>query len=153
MPEWEYSITGLDPHKTAKASGRDLRISPKHAREICTAIKGMKLDDAMDFLKKVIEKEVAIPFRRYKKKVPHCRVVQKYYSARYPVKAAKAILRVLENADANAAQKDLDPEKLEIIHASALKGRKIKRYVPRAFGRSSPWFEQLTHIEIVVMEK
>ncbi len=40
MPSWRYSVTGLDPDKTAIASGRDLRIKPKAAREICNYIKG-----------------------------------------------------------------------------------------------------------------
>jgi hypothetical protein len=41
MPSWKYSIQGLDPDRTAIASGRDLRISPKAAREICHHIRGM----------------------------------------------------------------------------------------------------------------
>ncbi len=44
MPSWKYSIQGLDPDRTAIASGRDLRISPKAAREICHRIKGDEVD-------------------------------------------------------------------------------------------------------------
>ncbi|MEM2574075.1 MAG: hypothetical protein QXF77_06650 [Candidatus Jordarchaeales archaeon] len=46
MPKFGYSIYGLDPALTAKASGRDLRISPKAAREVCNTIKGMMLYEA-----------------------------------------------------------------------------------------------------------
>jgi large subunit ribosomal protein L22 len=153
MPRWGYSVTGLDPSKTAYASGRDLRISPKAAREICRFIRGMKLSEAMDFLQRVINKQTAVPYRRYKKKVPHRREIQKWPTGRYPVKAARSILRVLENADVNAMEKNLDLERLRILHASALKGVKLRRYIPRAFGRASPRFEQLCHVEIVVGEK
>jgi len=44
MPSWKYSVQGLDPDKTAIASGRDIRIKPKVAREICHQLKGMKLE-------------------------------------------------------------------------------------------------------------
>ena len=57
MPKWGYSITELDPDKTVKASGRGLRISPKHAREICKTIKGMKLYQAKGYLSQVIQKK------------------------------------------------------------------------------------------------
>ena len=48
MPKWGYSIIKemLDPEKTAKASGRELKVSHKAAREVCKAIKGMMLNDA-----------------------------------------------------------------------------------------------------------
>ena len=53
MPSWKYSVQDLDPDRTAIASGRDLRIKPKVAREICNSIKGMKLEDAKIFLEDV----------------------------------------------------------------------------------------------------
>ncbi len=148
MPEWGYSITDLDPTTTAKASGRELRISPKAAREICATIKGMMLEEAKEFLRQVIAKKKAVPYRRYKKKLPHRRGLRG--AGRYPVKAAKKILEVLESAEANADYKGLDLERLKIIHSAAYPGAKIKRYMPRAFGRVSPRFETLCHVEIVL---
>lgn len=153
VPKWGYSITDLDPETTVKASGRELRVSPKAAREVCVAIKGMKLDEAKDFLQQVIEKKKAVPFRRYKKKTPHRHGLQKFATGRYPVKASQKILQVLENAEANAMYKGLDTERLKIVHAAAYPGVKLKRYIPRAFGRSSPRFETLCHIEIVLEQK
>jgi len=152
MPKWGYSITELDPEKTVKASGRELKVSPKHAREVCKTIKGMKLDQAKEYLRQVMEKKKPVPFRRYKKKVGHRHGMQKAYAGRYPVKAAQKILRVLEGAEMNAEYKGLDIERLRIIHASAYPGMKIKRYIQRAFGRSSPRFETLCHIELVLEE-
>ena len=152
MPKWGYSITELDPEKTVKASGRELKVSPKHAREVCKTIKGMKLDQAKEFLQQVMEKKTPVPFRRYKKKVGHRHGMQKAYAGRYPVKAAQKILRVLEGAEINAEFKGLDVERLRIIHASAYPGMKIKRYIERSSGRASPRFETLCHVELVLEE-
>jgi len=152
MPKWGYSITEIDPDKTVKASGRELRVSPKHAREVCKAIKGMKLDQAKEYLRQVIAKKKPVPFRRYKKKMGHRHGMEKAFAGRYPVKAAQKILKVLEGAEANAEYKGLDLERLRIIHASAYPGMKIRRYIERAFGRASPHVETLCHIELVLEE-
>jgi len=152
MPKWGYSITDIDIEKTAKASGRELRVSHKHAREVCKTIKGMKLNQAKDYLKQVILKKKPVPFRRYNKKVGHRRGLENACAGRYPVKAATEILNVLEGAEANAEYKGLDLERLKITHASAYPGMKIKRYISRAFGRSSPRFNTLVHVELVLEE-
>jgi len=152
VPEWGYSIIGLDPDKSAVASGRDLRISPKAAREVCRTIKGMKLDKARSLLLDVIEKRTPIPYKRHKKTVAHKRSLQGWYAGRFPEKTAKAVLQVLDSVESNAEYKGLSIDDLKIIHAAAQRARKIRKYIPRAFGRSSPFFDKLTHIEIVVEE-
>ena len=152
MPKWGYSITDMDVEKTVKASGRELRISHKHAREVCKTIKGMNLDQAKDYLQQVIQKKKPVPFRRFNKHVPHRHGLEKAFSGRYPVNAAQQILKVLEGAEANAEYKGLDMERLRIIHASTSQGMKIKRFIPRAFGRSSPRFRTLSHVELVLEE-
>jgi len=150
VPKWGYSITDVDAERTAKVAGRELRISPKHASEICRAIKGMKLEKAKTFLEQVITKKTPVPFHRHKKKVAHRHGMQKFYAGRYPVKAADKILKLLQGAEANAEFKGLDVESLRIIHASAYSGLKIQNYVERAHGRSSPKYEYLTHVELVL---
>jgi large subunit ribosomal protein L22 len=152
MPKWGYSITEINPEKTAKASGRELRVSPKHAREVCRTLKGMKLDQAKSYLQQVMLKKKPVPFRRFNKKVGHRHGLEKAFAGRYPVKAAQEILRVLEGAEANAENKGLDMERLRIIHASAYPGMKIKRFIPRAFGRSSPRNMTLSHVELILEE-
>jgi large subunit ribosomal protein L22 len=153
MPEWGYSITDLDPEKTVKSAGRELRVSHKAAREVCKAIKGMTLDQAKEYLNKVALKKQPVPFRRYKKKLGHRHGTEKgTFAARYPVKTAKKVLQVLEGAEANAEFKGLDPERLRIIHAAAHAGMKLDRFTPRAFGRSSPKIQTLTHVELVLEE-
>ena len=153
MPKWGYSVQNLDLYSTVKASGREVSVSHKAAREICKTIKGMRLEMAKEFLNQVIMKRRSVPFRRFKKKVPHREDIQSFYAGRYPVKAAKEILKVIEGAEANAEYMGLDTEKLYIIHASAYPGRKRKKYIPRAFGRSTPYFDILCHIEIALGPK
>ncbi len=153
MPKFKYSVYGLDPALTAKASGRDLRISPKAAREICSTIKGMMLYEAKELLEAVIALKKPIPFRRHKGKQAHKRDLRGWPAGRYPVKAAKAIMKILDNVETNAEQKGLDVDSLKIIHAAAHRGPVMKRYMPRAFGRATPKFRQLTHVEIVVKEE
>lgn len=155
MPKWRYSIIEeeLDPEKTAKASGREIRVSHKASREVCRTIKGMMLANAKAYLRAVIEKKKAVPFRRYKKKLGHHKNIEKTFAGKYPVKATRQILRVIEAAEANAENKGLDVDRLRILHAAAYPGIKLKRYTPRAQGRSSPKYETTTHIEIVLDEK
>jgi large subunit ribosomal protein L22 len=155
MPKWGYSIIEeeLDPEKTARASGREIRVSHKAAREVCRTIKGMMLDNSKTYLRDVTEKRRPVPFRRYKKKLGHRHGVEKAFAGRYPVKTAQQVLRVVEGAEANAENKGLDVDRLRIFHAAAYPGMKIKRYTPRAHGRSSPRYETTTHIEIVLEEK
>ena len=152
MPKWGYSITDVDPDKTVKASGRELRVSPKHAREVCKTIKGMKLDQAKEYLQQVILKKKPVPFRRHNKKVGHRHGLENAFAGRYPVKVAQQILKVLESAEATAEFKGLDMERLQIIHASAYPGMKIDRFIQRAMGRSSPRFATLSHVELVLEE-
>ncbi|MEM3783615.1 MAG: 50S ribosomal protein L22 [Candidatus Bathyarchaeia archaeon] len=155
MPKWGYSIPeeALDPEKTVKASGREVRVSHKSAREVCKTIKGMTLIQAKRFLRDVIAKKKAVPFTRFKKKAGHRHGLEKAYAGRYPVKVAKQVLKILEGAEANAENKGLDTERLKIIHASAYPGMKIRRYMPRAHGRATPKFETLCHIELALEEQ
>ncbi len=152
LPEFKYSFVGYDPLTQVRASGREVDISSKAAREICVMIKGMNIAKAKKLLEDVTVKRQAVPFRRYKKEVPHKSSQFKFHSGGYPVKAAEEILKVLKNLEANADFKGLNTEKMTIIHAAAMRGMKVKRYVPRAFGRSSPSFNTLVHIEIVGKE-
>jgi len=153
MPTWKYSITGLDPDRTAIASGRDLAISPKDAREICAYLKGRRLTEAKEILEEVMKLKLPIPFKRHNKEVPHRRGVSGFYAGRYPVKAAKEILRLLDQVEANAEFKGLPVDRLKVIHINAQRGRVIRKYIPRAFGRATPYFNMLTHVEVAVREE
>src|SRR5271157_4340671 len=145
-------MEGYDPAIHVRASGRELNISPKAAREICNTLKGMTLTKAIELTETVEAMKAPIAFRRHKKKVGHRSELVGFPTGSYPVKAARAYLQVLQNLQGNAEFKGLDPERIEIIHAAGYAGRTIKDYVPRAMGRSSPNFHQLVHIELVGKE-
>jgi large subunit ribosomal protein L22 len=151
LPTWRYSVRALDPERTVKCAGRELRISPKAATEICNAIRGMKLPKAKKLLEEVEEKKTSIPYRHYKKEVPHRRH-QGFHAGRYPVKAANSIRRLLDELEANAEYRGLDPEKVKIMHAASHRGMKTRKYIPRAYGRASSYFNTLTHVELVGYE-
>ncbi len=153
MPEYGYSIIGLDPDKTARASGREVRISPKAAREICNELRGLRLEAAKTYLAEVMALRQAVPYRRHDKKMGHRRGLRKADTGRYPVKASKEILRVLGNAENNADYKGLDLDRLRITHISAYPGRVLRRFIERARGRSTKYNEQLVHIEVVLTEE
>jgi len=153
LPKYKISVFGLDADRTAIATGRNMRISPKHAREISRKLKGMYLESAQEYLEKVIALERSVPFRRYRRKIPHRKDLRKWPAGRYPQKAAKEILRVLENAEQNSSFKGLEVSRLRITHMAAQRGRKIRGFTPRAHGRSSPSYQTLTHVEVVVTEE
>jgi large subunit ribosomal protein L22 len=152
MPTYGYSIIGIDPDRTALASGRNLRCSPKQSREVCTAIRGMMLDRAIELLENVIQEKTWIPYRRHKKKRGHHSGMKKWAAGGHPVRASENILKILRNAESNADSKGLDIDRLRVIHAAASRGRTYKKYIERAFGRSSPYFENTTHVEIILEE-
>ncbi len=156
MPSFGYSVWGLDKDRTAIGSGRDMRISHKAAREICNTINGMKLTRAKEYLEQVALLKVPVPYKRHNGKVAHRHGLGglfKWHSGRFPEKAARSILQVLQNVESNAEYKGLDTERCRIIHAAAQKARIIKRYIERAHGRSTPYYNILTHVELVLMEE
>ncbi|NJE61639.1 50S ribosomal protein L22 [Thermococcus sp. 21S7] len=148
---FSYSFQNFDPDRMARASGRDLRISPKHSVELLREIRGMMLNDALRYLDDVIALKRPVPMRRFNDSQGH-KPGRGFGPGRYPVKVAKAVKKVLLNAKNNAEQKGLDPDRLKIIHAAAQRGPVLRGYIPRAFGRATPFNEQTTHIEIVVEE-
>jgi large subunit ribosomal protein L22 len=155
VPKWGYSIVEeeLDPEKTVKASGREMRVSHKSAREVCRTIKGMMLTQAKQYLRDVMVKKKPVPFRRFRKKSGHRHGLEKAFAGRYPVKAAAQILKVLESAEANAENKGLDTERMRVIHAAANQGMKVKRFMPRAQGRTTPHFDTMVHVEVALEER
>jgi large subunit ribosomal protein L22 len=152
MPSWKYSVQGLDPDKTAIASGRDIRIKPKVAREICHQLKGMKLEEAKTYLEGVVDMKIAVPYYRYRSRIPHRKQLQGHDAGRFPQKAAGEILKIIESVEANAEFKGLYTDKLRIVHVAAHRARAIRKFIPRAFGRASPYYKHLTHIEVAVEE-
>ena len=137
----------------ARAKANELNMSPKHSIEIATFIRHQRVNDAIAYLNEVVKLKKAIPFRRFTRNVAHKRGLPGNWDAgRYPVKASKAYIRVLESVKKNAEYLGLDIENLEIIHVSANRGRAQKAFFPRAMGRATPKVRESVNVEVVVRE-
>ncbi|MET1100892.1 MAG: 50S ribosomal protein L22 [Pyrodictiaceae archaeon] len=155
MPVWHYSVR-VDEEKTAKAMMWDVPISYKKVVELARLLKGKRVDEARRLLEAVRDLKEPVPVRRYSGKQAHHRGLAgkyKWPAGRYPVKAAKYLLKLLDNVVNNAEGKGLDTDRLRIIHIAVHKGRILKRWMPRAFGRSTPKFRHYSNIEIIVAEE
>ena len=69
-----------------------------------------------------------------------------------PKRAASEFLKILDNLESNAEYKGMDLDRLRIVSVAVHKGTKLKRFQPRAMGRSSPKFDILVHVEIIAQE-
>lgn len=139
----------IDPETSARAIGRELPISPKHSVIICRHIKGWRLDKAKEFLEGVIAKKAAVPDLRYGN-AGHRR--GKVGPGRYPEKAARLILKVLEGAEANAEYKGLVTDDMFIAHSAAHRGRAWEGRFNRARGRTTPKIRETVNVEIILKE-
>lgn len=142
MGKYNYSIENVQD--VARGVGRDLSVSMKHSLEICSFIKGKNLTRAKNFLQNVVDKKEAVPFKKFNDNVGHKPGVG---SARYPVKAAGEILKVLRTVESNAKEKGMDTDTLFVKHASANKASRPMRY-----GRHSRREAKRTHVEIALKE-
>ena len=147
MPHWEYSLKEVDEARAVKASLREIDVSPKWSREVCRAIVGLTIPEARRLMEDVIAMKRMIPYRRYKKKRAHH--AQTKGPGGYPVKVARHMLKLLDSLEANAEFKGFDPDEVVIVHAAAHKARRLRKFMPRAFGRATPYDKQLVHIEVI----
>lgn len=142
MAKANYSTT--IQQDMARAYGRDLSISTKASINICTTLRGMVAQKAIDHLDAVVAKKQAIAFTRFTDGVGHRKGAMA--SGRFPVKAAKDIQAVIKSAVANAANKGLS-EELKIDHICAHKAA-----TPFHQGRQRRRAMKRTHIEVAVKE-
>ena len=141
-----YSYQG-DEKKAAKGLGRHVNVSYKQSSQVCRAIRGMKVERALNYLDNVQEQKEFVEYKRHNKKIPHRKGGT---PGRFPKKASKEIKAVIVNARANAEFKGMDTTKLKVEHAAAYKSMVIGRVKP--VGRARPSNIELTDIEVVVKE-
>ena len=124
-----------------KRCGRDLNISFKEAVELCRYLKGRKLEEAKEILEEIIELKRAIPFRTFKKKVPHHKYDNTSGPSRYPKKVAKAMLKILESLEANAEFKGLELSRIKLVHLALRKDIRLKNT-----------FQELSEDQVLTLE-
>jgi large subunit ribosomal protein L22 len=155
LGNWVYPEIDIDETRIAKAVARDVPVSIKDMYNVARFVKGMKLKEAMERLERVLKHKEAIPFYRYSAGTSHKANISpssKVKQGRYADKAVKSLLKLLKNVEANAEAKNLDLDKVKIIHIASHKGLTLKRMMPRAFGRSTRKYRRTTNIEVVVAE-
>ncbi|MFB6180863.1 MAG: 50S ribosomal protein L22 [Candidatus Nanohalobium sp.] len=130
----------------AKAFGKNMPISWKDATEIGRFIDGDRVEKAVGKLEKVIEKDLAVPYTKFDSDVGHRKGSGD--SGRYPVKAAEHVLKVLEEAEANAEHEGLNPGALEVENIIINQGQE---YVTPSRFRGEK--TKAAHVKIVLEEQ
>ena len=138
-----YSYKDYNKDVMSRAVLLSSDVSTKHCIEICSRIRGKKPGQARRILQDAIAMKVAIPFTKFNHNVGHRRGIG---SGRYPVKACKEVLRLLEVCEANAQFKGIGTD-LRIVHCSANLASR-----PWHYGRARRRKMKRTHIEMVLEE-
>jgi large subunit ribosomal protein L22 len=144
----KYS-TKIDSDKTASAYGYELHCSRKDSMNLARMIRGKKTEDAKKLLQEIIDIQKPVPAVFHNKKRAHQKGIG---PGSFPQKAARYMLKTLENAENNAEYKGFDVENMKVIHVSTYHGRVIKGIMPRAHGRATDKNTRTTNIEIVLEE-
>ncbi|WP_254535498.1 50S ribosomal protein L22 [Halomarina litorea] len=146
-----YSVDA-DPDTTAKAMLRERHMSHKHSKEIARAIKGMTTADAVEYLEAVLDGERSVPFKSHNSGVGHRSDIDGWDAGRYPEKATKAFLDLIENVVSNADHQGFDGDSMEIMHVAAHKVGESPGRKPRAFGRATAWNTPQVDVEMILQE-
>jgi large subunit ribosomal protein L22 len=146
-----YSVDA-DPETTAKGMLRDRPISLQHRQALSREIKGRTVADAEEYLQDVIDEKQSVPFRQHNSGVGHRSDIDGWDAGRYPEKASKAFLELLENVSSNADEQGFEAEEMTIKHVAAHKVGERQGRKPRAFGSADPWNTPVCDVELIVEE-
>jgi large subunit ribosomal protein L22 len=145
----------IDPKRSARSQRVNLPISSRYGIEFSNYFMGKKLDKAIIIASNIMEMKDHLPLVRFRKKVAHRKGEAKRGTpaGRFPVKAATEVKKLLEEVKANAENKNLDAEKLRIIHMFATKGVQRSKMQPlgRISGKNRK--SKSTNIEVIVLEE
>lgn len=139
-----YSYQGEKSEKSVRVFGSNLPISFKNSYEVAAAIRGKDVNKAIAHLKDAVATKRPIPFNRFVGDVGHKR--GKMAAGRYPRNASLQVVNLLNTLKKNAEDKNLNAEKLKIIHSVAQKGSNVRRS-----GRVRG-LRKITHFEIIAEE-
>lgn len=135
----------LPKEHTATVKGFNLDISTKFAVEISGSLRYKSLKRAKQILLDVISQKRPISFKRYNRDLGHKPGLS---SARFPIKASKVMLKMLQELEANSEFKGLDTNNLFISKIVANTGSSVWHY-----GRKRRRRAKKTNLEIFAMEK
>jgi len=123
----------------AFVNGNSLPISTKQSVAICKFIKGKKINDAIEYLEKVVVGKKAIPMRG---EIPHRK--GKMMSGRFPKNASQQFIKLLKSLGANANANNLE----EPIISEAIANK-----AQRPYGRFGRTQKKRSHVLIKCKEK
>ena len=107
----------------AKASAKNVRVSPRKVRLLLRELPGKNIDDAITYLR---------------------------FSGK---PSARSVAKVVRSAAANAENNyQMSPDELRIVRAYADEAPTLKRFKPRSRGRVSPILRRFSHITVIVDE-
>ena len=158
----------LQGSRMASARAVNVDMHAKHCFEVCRAVKNMTAGSAIDYLNEVLRidsdradvrrKAVAVPYRlgsgnkKRKRSGPSMVGHRKggVGPGRYPVKASRAVIKLIQSAMDNARHQyeDIDAEEMEITHIAAHRGQIKRGFIPRARGRATPSNHYQVNLEI-----
>ena len=158
----------LQGSRIASARAVNVDMHVKHCFEVCRAVKNMTAGSAIDYLNEVLRidsdradirrKAAAVPYRlgsgnkKRKRSGPSMVGHRKggVGPGRYPVKASRAIIKLIQSAMDNARHQyeDIDAEEMEITHIAAHRGQIRRGFIPRARGRATPSNHSPVNLEI-----
>ena len=98
----------MDKENIAKVIGKDLPISTKFSVEICNFIRYKNTKKAKEMMQRVSDMKDAVPMKRFGKDLAH--KPGKIAGGRYPLKASKYFLDLLNALEKNAENKGLNVE-------------------------------------------
>ena len=147
-----YSVDA-DPETTAKGMLRERQISFKHSKAIARELKGKTVTDAEEYLQAVIDGERSVPFRQHNSGVGHRSDIDGWDAGRYPEKASKDFLKLLENVANNADEQGFEGQSMTIKHVAAHKVGEQQGRKPRAMGRASAWNTPQVDVEMIIEEE
>jgi len=136
-------IKNKNPEHFASAKALNLPISAKHSIEISKSLRYKSTDYAKRFLEEVSVLKRAVPFNRFNRDMGHKAGMS---AGRYPQKAAKEFLKLIQSVEANAQFKGLNTSHLKIVKIIANKAS-----VPVTGGRHR-YGTKRTNLEVEVKE-
>jgi len=142
MAKYSYSTTKGE--KDAIAVGRALPISTKQAIEVCSLVRGKRLERAKVLINDVLKEKAAVPFKRFTDGIGHKK--GRIAAGRYPKSTCGEILKLLNSAQANAQFRGLSSPDLVVRHINAQKAAAAWHYGRRRRNAKR------TTIEVVLTE-
>ena len=129
----------------------------KHCVGIASAIKGMKIGKAKQYLQNVLGYTEAIPMTKYTGGIGRHAVAKQYKTpgdkCGWPQKATKSFLDLLRNVESNAESKGLSLDDCVITDTNVNQAPKMRRRTYRAHGRINAYMSSPAHITLIAQEK